>query len=231
MEDNVIIERITAYLPTVIAALPVALAIMVGAFIINFIVGRALKLLARRTSLTDADVLPFRNVVRWAVRIMAAILVLGVFGFELGGIWAMISTILAMVAIGFVAVWSLLSNLSSTFLVLFFRPFQIGDDLEFAGEPVKGRVIDLSYFYTTLLAEDGRWVQIPNNLFFQKTLKRRPGSAGITLVHQLHSPIAAALPPPPPDLSPDQPVAMPSKPNPLMSLPDPASMSPKMPGR
>jgi hypothetical protein len=74
-------------------------------------------------------------------------------------------------------------------------------------------------------------VQIPNNLFFQRVLKRRPGSAGITLVHQLHSPIAAALPPPPADSSSDQPAGGPSKSDPLMSLPDPATLSPKMPGR
>ncbi len=231
MEPNLIIERITAYVPTLVAALPLALAIIVGATIINFVLGRALRLLAARTSLTDADVLPFRNVLKWVVRILATVLVLGVLGFELGGIWGMLSTILAMVAIGFVAVWSLLSNPSSVFLILFLRPFQIGDDIEIAGEPVKGRVIDLNYFFTTLLAEDGRLVQIPNNLFFQKTLKRRAHMPAVTLVHQLHSPIAASLPPPSSHPS-DEPASTKAAPaNPLMSLPDPATMSPKLPGR
>jgi hypothetical protein len=161
------------------------------------------------------------------------VLVLGVFGFELGGMWTIISTMVAMVAIGFVAVWSLLSHPTSTFLILFLRPYQVGDEIELAGEPVRGRVIDLNYFYTTLLAEDGQLLQVPNNLFFQKTVRRRPGaSPAFTLVQQLHSPTAAALPPPPPSLqSKDQPATKSTEPNPLMSVPDPATLSPRMPGR
>jgi small-conductance mechanosensitive channel len=211
--------------------LPVALAIIIGAMVVNFVLARGFRLLAGRTSLRESDILPLRNVLNWAVRIIATILILGVFGFELGGMWAIISTVLAMVAIGFVAVWSLLSNPSSTFLILLFRPFQIGDDIELAGEPVRGRVIDLNYFFTTLLADDGQLVQVPNNLFFQKSLRRRPNTPLVTLVQQLHSPIPAALPPPSPAQSRDQPPAKAPEPNPLMSLPDPATMSPKPPGR
>jgi hypothetical protein len=91
----------------------------------------------------------------------------------------------------------------------------------------------LNYFYTTLLAEDGQLLQVPNNHFFQKTVRRRPGaSPAFTLVQQLHSPTAAALPPPPPSLqSKDQPATKSTEPNPLMSVPDPATLSPRMPGR
>lgn len=232
MEPDVILERISSYIPKLVAALPVALAVIIGAAIVNFVLGRGIKLIASRTSLKESDVLPIRNVLHWAVRIIAVVLVLGVFGFEIGGVWAMLSTVLAMVAIGFVAVWSLLSSPTSAFLILFFRPFQIGDDIEFPGETVRGRVIDLNYFYTTLLAEDGQLLQVPNNLFFQKTLRRRPNIPIVTLVQQLHSPLPAALPPPgPANKAKDEPPAKSPEPNPLMSVPDPATISPKPPGR
>lgn len=227
MTPHQLFERISAYVPQIVAALPVALAVVVGAMILNMVLGRMLKLLARRTSLTDADILPIRHILRWLLRLVALILILGVFGFELGGLWAMISTVLGLIAIGFVAVWSLLSNASSTVLILFLRPFQIGDDVEIAGEPVSGRVIDINFFYTTLIDADGRLLQVPNNLFFQKTLKRRRNQPGVSLAQQLNSPRPADLPPPPPRPEPPKPAPeKTAEPNPLMSMPDPATLRP-----
>ena len=93
----------------------------------------------------------------------------------------------AMIAIGFVAVWSVLSNVSCTVIMLIARPFNIGDEIEFAGEPIKGRVVDLNFVYTTLQDEEGRLQQIPNNLFFQKMIKRRLNPLPVTLAAQLSS--------------------------------------------
>ncbi|HTX65361.1 MAG TPA: mechanosensitive ion channel domain-containing protein, partial [Opitutaceae bacterium] len=70
-----------------------------------------------------------------------------------------------------------------------------GDEIEFAGEPVRGRVVDLNFVYTTLRSADGSVLQIPNNLFFQKVLKRQRGTSRISLVEQLNAREAADLGP------------------------------------
>ncbi len=210
--------------PRLIATLPAALAIIVGAIILRLVAARVLYLLAASTSLTREMVMPFVRLVRVAINVLALVLILGVFGFNLGGLWAMFATVLGMIAIGFVAVWSLLSNTSATLLILILRPFQVGDDIELAGDPVKGRVIDLNFFYTTLLDEDGRLCQIPNNLFFQKTLKRRCNEPSVSLAFQLNATTAAKLPPPPPSAKTDP--AAKTEDNPLMQLPDMKSITP-----
>ncbi len=189
---------LTNLLPVLAATLPIALLIVLGGVILNAIIRRSLTLLARRTSLSEADILPARKVLSWLVRIITVIIVLGVFGFELGGIWSMISTILAMIAIGFVAVWSLLSHTSATVLLVIVRPFQIGDDIAMPSENVEGRVVDLNFFYTTLLTHDGSEWRIPNNLFFQKVVKRERRGATTTLADQLNRTEPAAISPPPP---------------------------------
>lgn len=223
-------DRLMEYLPRLWGALPLVAAIVLGTFLVNLLAGRTLLLLARRTHLTEMDVLPARHVLRWAIRLIAAILILSVFGFEIGGIWAVISTILGLVAIGFVAVWSLISHTTATMLILFLRPFQIGDDLEFPGEPVTGRVVDFNFFFTTLIDHEGTLYQIPNNLFFQKTIKRRKNSPLVSLAAQLHSPQPAPVSPPPaPRPRPEQAQASGKEPNPLMNLPDMRSITP--PGR
>lgn len=120
-------ELISEIYPRFMAVAPLVLAIILGTYLLNLLVGRALIVLANRTRLTEMDVLPFRQVLRWVTRFLSGILILSVLGFEIGGLWAMLSTVLGHVAIGFVAVWSILSHTSATMLILFLHPFQMGD--------------------------------------------------------------------------------------------------------
>ncbi len=95
--------------------------------------------------------------------------------------FAVLGGLLALLGIGFVAVWSILSNVLCTLLLLTVRPFRIGDELELAPDPLRGRVVDLNLFFTTLQAPDGRLVQLPNNLFFQRAIIRRRAEVGVSL--------------------------------------------------
>jgi len=173
--------------PALLAALPAALAIIAAAIALNFLIGRGFLYFARKSHLTPEEVAPAHRLVKWTVNVVALVLVFGAFGLNLGGLWGILSTLFALIAIGFVAVWSVLSNTLCTVIILVFRPFAIGDEIQFAGEPVKGRVIDLNFIFTTIEAEDGAVMQIPNNLFFQKVLWRRQHGHHVTLSEQLRS--------------------------------------------
>ena len=222
-------NEILSIFPRLVATLPVAATVILGGLLLNLIIGRSLQLLARRTHLAPADIAPARNVLRWLVRIVTFVLVLGVFGFELGGLWAMISTVLAMVAIGFVAVWSLLSNTSATVLLVILRPFHVGDDVELPSENVSGRVVDINFFFTTLLAHDGSQWRVPNNLFFQKVLKRKQGEHHTTLANQLNAPAPAALKPPPAPVKDTEPLTTKSasEDDAAKAIPSPATLIPR----
>lgn len=193
MDTARLLPDIEPLVRNLIRGLPLAVLVLLGAAAVRFILSRGLSLLADRTHLTREDLLPLKKALHAVVYLVAAILVLTVFGVNLGGLWAILSTILAMIAIGFVAVWSLLSNMSSTVIILLFRPFSVGDELEFTGEPVRGRVVNLNFLYTTLRRDDGALLQIPNNLFFQKTVVRRLARSRVTLAQQLSREESAAL--------------------------------------
>ncbi|PTY04883.1 mechanosensitive ion channel family protein [Opitutaceae bacterium EW11] len=168
-------------------ALPAVVLILAAALALQFLLRRILLLVAHRTSFTESEVQPVERVVRWMISIAALGFVLQAFGMNVSGLWGVLSTILAMVAIGFVAVWSVLSNTLCTLIILVFRPFAVGDELEFPGEPVKGRVVDLNFIYTSLQTEDGAVMQVPNNLFFQKVLRRRHSAAPVSLANQFRA--------------------------------------------
>lgn len=178
-----------------LVATPAAFAIVVGAVALNMLVGRALRFIVDKASVDHEAVDPLAKLVRWLVNVGAVVLLLGVLGFNLGGLWAMMATVLGMVAIGFVAVWSVLSNVLCTFMILLYRPFEVGDEIEITSEGlgVGGKVAALNFLYTTLNTADGALLQIPNNLFFQKVVKRRRGNGRASLSSRLNTqpPVAA----------------------------------------
>lgn len=185
MNDTNLSETLNDLLPALLAVLPSALLVLAGAVLLRIATNRGLKVMTHRTRLTASEINPVKKTLNWLIWGATTILLLGIFGFNLGGLWTVVSTTLAMVAIGFVAVWSVLSNISCTLMILLFRPFSIGDRLEFPGEDIRGEAIDLNFLYTTLETTDGYRMQVPNNLFFQKVLKRRRGDSNQTLEDQL----------------------------------------------
>jgi small-conductance mechanosensitive channel len=99
-------------------------------------------------------------------------------------VWASLTAVLALVAVGFVAVWSVLSNAFCSVMLMVSRPFNVGDTIEIPGEGWGGKVIDFNLIFTTLRDEQGVMLQVPNNLFFQKPIRRVIGVNTIPLDQQ-----------------------------------------------
>lgn len=156
----------------------VALALFFG------LKGRILKF-AHWARLPRLALTPVRIGIRYAVLIAAALLILGRWGFQVDGILAVIGTVLGLVAIGFVAMWSMLSNFLCTLVLVVLKPFYVDDEIELPSANVKGKVIDLSIVYTTLESAPGETVLVPNNTFFQVIFKRRASLAPRDLGSQL----------------------------------------------
>ena len=119
-----------------------------------------------------------KGVTRWLVISVVAVAALLTIGIDLEGLWSNLVGALSLVAIGFVAMWSILSHMLASILIVIFRPFEVGDRVQIVGDdPVVGEVMDLNPVYTTLRTEDGGTLQVPNNLFFQKAVKRQARTA------------------------------------------------------
>lgn len=138
---------------------------------------------------------PVRLSIRYAILGGTVLLILSRWGFEINGILAVLGTVLGLVAIGFVAMWSVLSNFLCTLVLVVMKPFFVGDEVELPAANVKGRVTDLSVVFTTLESAPGETVLVPNNMFFQTIFKRRVGHATKDLEHHLEE-TGAANPPP-----------------------------------
>jgi small-conductance mechanosensitive channel len=129
---------------------------------------------------------PVRLTLRYLILVIATVLVLNRWGFQLNTLIAVAGTVLGLVAIGFVAIWSVLSNLLCAFVLVVIKPFSVGDEVELiGGDGVKGKVVDMNLVFTTLETGKDETVLVPNNTFFQRIFKRRPGTVTVGLDYQL----------------------------------------------
>ncbi|MBA1273169.1 mechanosensitive ion channel family protein [Stutzerimonas azotifigens] len=160
------------------------LLILLLAYLLQRLVARALARLAERYRLPSELLLPMRVGARWFIMGGALIMVLERFGVSATVMWTAFSGFVAVAAVAFFAIWSVLSNLFCAVLILLVGPFRLGDVVEVidsADKPgVKGRVTDINMLYTTLeeTNEQGETavVQVPNSLFFQKAVRRWRGT-------------------------------------------------------
>ena len=172
-------ELLSRLPPELVAHLrEVVFVVLVVAFALgaSALVGRAVEWLAVRLQAPRLTLRPLVVTGRFLVLLIA----LSTFADHFFGVdfFALMGGVLALIAIGFFAVWSTLSNVLCSLFLLTVRPFHMGDEVELLPDPVRGRVIDLNLFFTTLATDDGRLVQIPNNLFFQRVaVRRRAGAA------------------------------------------------------
>ncbi len=125
-----------------------------------------------------------RRLISFVIFAAASLMVLDVLGVSATVLWTAFTSFAAVGAVAFFAAWSVLSNIFCSFLILTTRSFRVGELVELLenGEKpgLKGRVTDVNLIYTTLQetegAADGTVLQIPNSLFFQRTLRRWRGA-------------------------------------------------------
>ncbi|MFT3717981.1 mechanosensitive ion channel family protein [Pseudorhodoferax sp.] len=179
--------RLRAYLPAwahewidvLVPGLQIV-GILVAAWLLQYLLRRLVARLGTRYQLPADLVTPARNLLRYLIYGAAFLLVMERLGVSATVLWTGFTGFVTVAAIAFFAAWSVLSNLFCSVLIFSTRPFRLGDVIEVidAGDKpgIKGRVVNIQLVYTTL--EDvlpdhkGALLQVPNSLFFQKSLRR-----------------------------------------------------------
>lgn len=99
----------------------------------------------------------FSSLIYYAIMAVVLIAVLARFGVETTSLVAALGA--ATLAIG-LALQGTLSNLAAGVMIIFFRPYQLGDFVEVAGQ--SGSVKDINLFTTELATGDNKKVIVPN---------------------------------------------------------------------
>ena len=114
----------------------------------------------------DATLRPvLRSVLLWLIRVITLIAVLGQFGVQTASVIAILGA--AGLAIG-LALQGTLQNIAAGMMLLFLRPFQVGDYI--AAGSVEGTVDEIGLFTTKLTKADGICLIAPNNQLWNSAL-------------------------------------------------------------
>jgi small-conductance mechanosensitive channel len=103
--------------------------------------------------------------------VCVGLLVLDVCGVSVTGLWADLVSVATLIGIGFLAVWTIVSNITASFFLTLWHPFRLGEVVEMLPQSLKGRVIDRNPTLTVLREEHGTTLHVPNNFFFQKIFR------------------------------------------------------------
>ncbi|MCD7738787.1 MAG: mechanosensitive ion channel [Lachnospiraceae bacterium] len=130
----------------------------VGTKLIKFVRKQLRRLLERHSA--EKGVITFLDsAVNIGLYVILIFTILEMFGFDTASLLAVIAS--ASVAIG-LALQGAFTNLAGGVLLLFQKPFQVGDYIVAHGAGLEGTVDDIQIFYTHLHTADNKIVVIPN---------------------------------------------------------------------
>jgi small-conductance mechanosensitive channel len=143
--------------------------------LLNYLVFHILKRAARKTQvefhIRQSRFLAVRRLLTFSSYVVALGGLILIWGLNVKNIWISVSSALALVAITFFAMWSLIGNILAGLLIYFTSPFKIEDEVEVMPDEIKGQVMAINTFYTILQDEHGDYINVPNSMFFQKYIR------------------------------------------------------------
>ncbi|GEA59243.1 mechanosensitive ion channel family protein [Vibrio comitans] len=94
-------------------------------------------------------------------------------GIGYGNFAIFISSVFTVIGVGFIAQWSILSNVTASFLIFFVFPYRIGDYIVVAdGDGIEGTLLEIKIFHTLIRHPNGNIITYPNTLLLQKCVTK-----------------------------------------------------------
>jgi small conductance mechanosensitive channel len=175
---NTFLEEVGAYAgglwhvltnrPEMLANIGWAAALMAITMVLSSLIGDTVKRMSRRLVHRDADrTLPefFSQVVRWLVLLVGLVAVLNRLGVQTASLLTVLGA--ASLAIG-LALQGTLSNVAAGLMLLFTKPYRIGDSVKIGD--VTGKIHRLGLFSTEIDNVDNVRVYVPNTKVFSNEI-------------------------------------------------------------
>ena len=135
----------------------ISLVALIVVFIIINWTSKAIRNRLRKRGRDETIVNAIFSVYRKSLKFISIIAFFSVIGFDMTGVASIIAS--ATVAIG-LALQGSLSNIAGWVLIIFTRPFRLGDYIKAQGE--EGTVEEINLFYTHLKTPDNKKIVLPN---------------------------------------------------------------------
>jgi small conductance mechanosensitive channel len=159
-----------AFLPRLLAACAI---LVIGAVVARWL-SRLVFNLTGRTAHIDPTVRPvLAAMIRYSILILVLIAALSQIGVQTASLFAVVGA--AGLAVG-LALQGTLSNIAAGLMLLWLRPFRVGDFIEVNG--MQGTVREIGLFVCHLETFDGLFLFAPNSTIWNQALRNHTRNAG-----------------------------------------------------
>ena len=114
-----------------------------------------------------------KRIINFVMFFLVALALVSVWGVDVHNLWLFFTSVVGLIAIGFFAVWSILSNVITGIIIIISKDFRIGDELNIQPENISGNIVDMSLLFLKLEDKEGFSIHIPNNLVFQRIVRKK----------------------------------------------------------
>lgn len=150
----------------VVLALFLVIRILINSLINKTIIDKVVQ--KSRTQL-------IRRAINFILLAISLILLMVIWGVKQSELAVFVGSILTIVGVAFFAQWSLLSNITSSFILFFGHSIKIGDVIsimEAKDYEIRGEILNIGLFFTKIkLLDTTDVITLPNNIFIIKTIR------------------------------------------------------------
>lgn len=163
MEYAQLLDDSTVWIIDNAANVAIAIAVLIAGIVLSGFVAQRLTVLLARTKAIDGTVAPLlAQIARYAILILTAVIVLSQFGVDTTSMLAVLGAAGLAIAL---ALQGTLSNLAAGVMMIWLRPFSVGEYIDADG--VTGTVTEIGLFATRLRTYDGIFVFAPNSKLWE----------------------------------------------------------------
>ena len=145
----------------------------IGLIVSLLIIGQLIKLAIRKFTILKSIDLNRRKIILnlhyLILYILFGVFIAIIWGVDFRDFTVFLSSILAVLGVGFIAQWSILSNLTASVILFFNHPVRIGHRIRIIDKDYDwvGTVTDISGFFLFMKTDKGENKTIPNSIVLQ----------------------------------------------------------------
>ncbi|MFM7662845.1 MAG: mechanosensitive ion channel domain-containing protein [Bacteroidota bacterium] len=113
------------------------------------------------------------KIVNLFLSLIGLIFLAGIWNIDRSQLLVFITSTLTIVGVGFIAQWSILSNVTSSLILFFNHPMKIGQEIQILDKEydITGTLIDISFFFMYIKNAEGETITIPTSVVLNKVIQ------------------------------------------------------------
>ena len=147
-------------------AMMIVLVVLLAWICIRFVISFIHRMVSKASWCDEASERAVNKLFRYAIGFLALLIVLDICGINTASLLTVLGA--AGLAVG-LALKDTLGNLASGLVLLFIRPYNIGDFIECG--TISGAVKKMGFFTTVLTTPDGLYISVPNSAMWGSPIK------------------------------------------------------------